>query len=52
MALAFIAADFMFYDKTNRYIEPPSILRVHKQGTIHMVHIRFRFDKSATNFSI
>jgi hypothetical protein len=52
MALAFIAADFMFYDTTDCHIAPNNIMSSHKQGSIRMVHIRFRFDKSATNFSI
>jgi hypothetical protein len=52
MALAFIAADFTFFDLSNCSIQPEDILGAYKQKRIQMVHIRFRFDKSATNFSI
>jgi hypothetical protein len=50
--LAFIRADFTFYDKNNCCVPQSAILRAHKKGLIAMVHIRFRFDKSQHNFSI
>jgi hypothetical protein len=52
MALAFIAADFTFYDLQDCKIPHQRTVQAYKKGAIRMVHIRFRFDKSATNFSI
>jgi hypothetical protein len=52
MSLAFIAEDFTFYDHQNCTVPVDKVLQMHKQKRIHMVHIRFRFDKSKTNFSI
>ena len=52
MALAFLHDDFTFYDRQACLIDQSAIHVAHKKNLIHMVHIRFRFDKSATNFSI
>ena len=52
MALAFLQEDFTFYDRQACLIDMSTIHVAHKKKLIHMVHIRFRFDKSATNFSI
>lgn len=52
MPLAFIALDFTFYDE-NMIQLPHSYAHCPKRSSrIHEVHIRFRFDKSVTNFSI
>jgi hypothetical protein len=50
--LAFIRADFTFYNAANCCVPHTAILCAHKKGLITMVHIRFRFDKSQHNFSI
>ena len=52
MALAFISDDFQFFDHDNCLVSKENLLSIHKRNGIHMVHIRFRFDKSKTNFSI
>jgi hypothetical protein len=50
--LAFIRADFTFYDKTDCVISHASLYNQHHKRNVHMVHIRFRYDKSAENFSL
>jgi hypothetical protein len=52
MALAFIREDFSFFDCKNCLVQQEMLLSAHKKNKVHMVHIRFRFDKSKTNFSI
>jgi hypothetical protein len=52
MALAFVKEYFTFYDQDNCCIPQKKVLTEHKNKRIRTVHIRFRFDKSATNFSI
>jgi len=50
--IAFIREDFSFYTSENCCVPHKLVLRAHKKGTIAMVHIRFRFDKSKHNFTI
>jgi hypothetical protein len=50
--LAFIRADFQFFDSAHRLVAHSDVFNAHRCGTIFTVHIRFRFDKSPTNFSI
>ena len=52
MALAFTAEDFTFFDAGHCCVPKADIVREYKQHTLCTVHIRFRFDKSKTNFSI
>jgi hypothetical protein len=52
MALAFLAEDFTFFDFQHCCVPHADIVHEYKQKRIQMVHIRFRFDKSKTNFSI
>jgi hypothetical protein len=42
----------MFFNYEDCCIPQKDILHAYKMKRIHMVHIRFQFDKSATNFSI
>jgi hypothetical protein len=49
--LAFIRADFTFYDASDCLIAHDAIFHCHRKKQITMVHIRFRYDKSADNFS-
>jgi hypothetical protein len=49
--LAFIRADFTFYDANDCLIAHEDIFHCHRKKQIMMVHIRFRYDKSADNFS-
>jgi hypothetical protein len=51
-ALAFIRADFTFYSASHELIPLANLAAFHRQGRIISIHIRFRFDKSPTNFSI
>jgi hypothetical protein len=51
-ALAFLRADFTFYSAQHELIPLSQLMTLHRQGKIVAVHIRFRFDKSPTNFSI
>jgi hypothetical protein len=51
-ALAFLRDDFTFYDSHHALIEQSNLHRMHLQGLVQSVHIRFRFDKSPRNFSI
>jgi hypothetical protein len=50
--LAFIRADFQFFDSEARRIPQSDVYRLHKRGQVRTVHVRFRYDKSAENFSI
>jgi hypothetical protein len=50
--LAFLRADFEFYDDANCCIPHARVLKAHRGKLVTMVHIRFRFDKSKHNFSI
>jgi hypothetical protein len=50
--LAFIRADFQFYDASHRLVPPLDLFLAHRKGLVRMVHIRFRYDKSTKNFSI
>jgi hypothetical protein len=50
--LAFIQADFQFFDGAACSIPLSAVYSRHKSGTVRSVHIRFRYDKSADNFSI
>jgi hypothetical protein len=50
--LAFVREDFQFYDNDNCCVSHVMAYRAHREGRIHMVHIRFRFDKSKHNFTI
>jgi hypothetical protein len=52
MALAFTQDDFQFFDHATCLVPKETLLSVHKKKGIHMVHLRFRFDKSRTNFSL
>jgi hypothetical protein len=51
-ALAFLRADFTFYSIDNELIPLAKLAAFHRQGLTVSIHIRFRFDKSPTNFSI
>jgi hypothetical protein len=48
--LAFIRSDFSFFDKTGRQLSTTNIAILATSAT--EVHIRFRYDKSPTNFSV
>ena len=50
--IAFLREDFQFYTRDNCCVPHKLVLHAHKMGTIAMVHIRFRFDKSKNNFTI
>jgi hypothetical protein len=50
--LAFIRADFEFFDQHHRLVQLSTLFTSHRKGFVSTVHIRFRFDKSAENFSI
>ena len=50
--LAFIDADFVFYDTSLICLPNSACLSQNANTVIMSVHIRFRFDKSKTNFSI
>jgi hypothetical protein len=52
LPLAFIRADFVFYDTSHCCLPHSQLMLAHGKGTIAMVHVRFRFDKSKHNFSI
>jgi len=49
--LAFIAADFTFYDAHMRLVKLSILLDATAQAPA-FIHVRFRFDKSSTNFTI
>jgi hypothetical protein len=50
--LAFIRADFTFYSDSHAIVPLSDIVQSHRLQRIVDVHIRFRFDKSPTNFSV
>ena len=50
--IAFIISDFTFYDKNMIQMEHKACLSTKTSESIQEVHIRFRYDKSTTNFSI
>ena len=50
--LAFIAADFTFYDKTHRVVTHDQLFERFQGGDVIDLEIRWRYDKSAHNFSI
>ena len=50
--LAFIRADFVFYDTHMRTILHAQIFHYHAQQRVAWVYIRFRSDKSKNNFTI
>jgi hypothetical protein len=52
LPLAFTAADFTFYDTAQLLVPHAQIFKAHKLKRLAMVHIRFKFDKSANNFTI
>jgi hypothetical protein len=49
--LAFIREDFTFYDGHDCVIPHAILYSRHQQKRVTMVHVRFRYDKSADNFS-
>jgi hypothetical protein len=51
-ALAFIASDFVFFDKASLLVDNAFCLLNTVLDHIHELHIRFRFDKSKNNFTI
>jgi hypothetical protein len=50
--IAFIRNDFEFYDALARLIPHSEIFRRHRSREVCSVHVRFRYDKGAENFSI
>jgi hypothetical protein len=50
--LAFIRPDFEFFDALHHLVPLSDLFSSHKQGLVLTVHVRFRFDKSAENFSV
>jgi hypothetical protein len=50
--LAFVRADFTFYSDSHEIVPLSDIVQYHRLQQIVAVHIRFRFDKSPTNFSV
>jgi hypothetical protein len=50
--IAFIRSDFEFYDSLARLIPHSRVFRQHKLRAVSTVHVRFRYDKGAENFSI
>ena len=48
--IAFMASDFTIYDCANRHLQPEAYLHYPTKAT--EIHIRFRYDKSPTNFII
>jgi hypothetical protein len=51
-ALAFLRANFTFYLDRHELIPLSDLMTLHRKGQIVAMHIRFRFHKSTTNFSI
>ena len=52
MPLAFIRADFVFFDRAHCLASPTSLATLFADGQLLAVHVRFRFDKSKKNFTI
>jgi len=50
--IAFIYSDFVFFGPDGVLLDHPSVLHNHTATPPTQVHIRFRFDKSPTNFTI
>jgi hypothetical protein len=50
--LAFVRADFTFYSSSHAIVPLSHLVESHRNMLIVSVHIRFRFDKSPTNFSV
>jgi hypothetical protein len=50
--LAFIRADFQFYNKAHCCIPHTQVYTEYRKGLLQTLHIRFRFDKSKHNFVI
>jgi hypothetical protein len=50
--LAFVRDDFTFYSASHEIIPLSDIVQSHRLQQLVAVHIRFRFDKSPTNFSV
>jgi hypothetical protein len=50
--LAFIKPDFVFFDKASLLVDIQFCLLNTALDHIHELHLRFRFDKSKTNFTI
>jgi hypothetical protein len=51
-ALAFIRAGFTFYTVQHEIVSMSDLISFHRKKRIVSVHIRFRSDKSPTNFSV
>lgn len=51
-ALAFLRTDFLFYSANHELVPMTDVVALHRKGGVAEVHVRFRFDKSPTNFSI
>ena len=51
-SLAFIASDFVFFDKASLLVDNQFCLVNTALDHIHELHLRFRFDKSKNNFTI
>ena len=50
--LAFIAADFTFYDRNHILIRHEHLLSRHHKGDVYELEICWRYDKGAENFAI
>jgi hypothetical protein len=50
--LAFIRSDFTFFDDKARLIPHSELLHLHTARRVASVHVRFRYDKGAENFSV
>eukprot|EP00980_Cylindrotheca_fusiformis_P015795 scaffold4591_cov88-Cylindrotheca_fusiformis.AAC.1 len=51
MPLAFVAADFSFFDASQRLIPHALLWEQHQAGRVHLLEITWRYDKSAHNFA-
>jgi len=52
MPIAFMSSDFTLYDCRGIQLDQSVSLLSHAEQVIHEVHIRFRYDKSSTNFTV
>lgn len=50
--LAFIRSDFQFFDHNESLISHKLLSNLHRRGLVRSVHVRFRYDKGAENFSV